>query len=73
MRQLVRAHTTPQAQRMRARIVLAAHDHPDGSNQQIAQAVGAADRIVRKWHRRWTETHALDDAPRLGAPRRCSP
>ncbi|MCL6539817.1 MAG: helix-turn-helix domain-containing protein [Roseiflexus sp.] len=58
---------------MRARIVLAAHDHPDWSNQQIAQAVGTSDRIVRKWRRRWTETHSLDDAPRSGAPRRFSP
>ncbi len=73
LRQLVRAHTTPQAHSMRARIVLAAHDHPDWSNQQIAQAVGTSDRIVRKWRRRWTETHSLDDAPRSGAPRRFSP
>jgi len=73
LRQLVRAHTTPQAYSMRARIVLAAHDHPDWSNPQIAQAVGASDRIVQKWRRRWTETHSLDEAPRSGAPRRFSP
>ena len=73
LRQLVRAHTTPQTTSFRARIVLAAHDHPDWSNQQIAQHVGTADRIVRKWRRRWIETQSLDDAPRPGAPRRFSP
>jgi transposase-like protein len=73
LRQLVRAHTTPHAQRMRARIVLAAHDHPEWSNQQIAQTVGTSDRIVRKWRKRWTETQSLEDAPRSGAPRRFSP
>jgi hypothetical protein len=73
LRQLVRAHTTPQTTSLRARIVLPAHDHPDWSNQQIGQQVGTADRIVRKWRRRWTQTHSLDDAARPGAPRRFSP
>ncbi len=73
LRQLVRAHTTPHTKSLRARIILAAHEHPDWSNQQIAHAVGTADRSVRKWRRRWTETHSLEDAPRSGAPRRFSP
>jgi transposase len=73
LRQLVRAHSTPQTSVLRARIVLAAHDHPDWSNQQIAAHAGTADRIVRKWRRRWSDTHSLDDAPRPGAPRRFSP
>jgi transposase len=73
LRRLIRAHTTPQTLSVRARIVLAAHDHPDWSNQQIAQHVGTADRIVRKWRRRWIQTQSLCDAPRSGAPRRFSP
>ena len=73
LRQLVRAHTTPQTTSLRARIVLAAHEHPDRSNQQIGRHVGSADRIVCKWCRRWIETQSLDDAPRPGAPRRFSP
>ncbi len=73
LRQLVRAHTTPQSTSFRARIVLAAHDHPDWSNQQIGRHVGTADRIVRKWRRRWIETQSLSDAPRPGAPRRFYP
>lgn len=73
LRQLVRAHTTPQTTSLRAQIVLAAHDHPDWSNQQIALHVGTTDRSVRKWRRRWIQTHSLADAPRPGAPRRFSP
>jgi hypothetical protein len=73
LRQLVRAHTTPQTASLRARIVLAAHEHPDWSNQQIAHHAGTADRIVRKWRRRWLETESLADAPRPGAPRRFPP
>ncbi len=70
---LVRARTSPHGQVVRARIVLAAHEHPDWSNQQIAQAVAQTDRTVRKWRRRWLETRSLDDLPRPGAPRRFSP
>ena len=73
LRQLIRAHTTPQSTCLRARIVLSAHEHPDWSNQQIAQHVRTADRIVRKWRRRWSQTQSLADAPRPGAPRRFSP
>src|SRR5262245_57189022 len=73
LRQLVRAHSTPQTLSLRARIILAAHDFPDWSNQQISQHAGTTDRIVRKWRRRWSETQSLADAPRPGAPRRFSP
>lgn len=73
LRQLVNAHKTPQALALRARIVLLAHDHPDWSNQQIAQEVGCTDWTVRKWRRRWAQHHRLEDWPRPGAPRRFSP
>jgi DNA-binding transcriptional regulator YiaG len=73
LRRLARAHTTPQVQALRARIVLAAHDHPAWTNQQLAHTLGTSDRLVRKWRRRWHETHSLADAPRSGAPRRFSP
>jgi len=71
--QLIRAHTTPQAVAVRARIILRVHEHPEQNNQQIAQAVGTTDRTVRKWRGRWVKTHSLADAPRSGAPRRFSP
>jgi len=73
LRQRIRAHSTPQAQVLRARIVLTAFEQPDWSNDQIAQTLGTSDRMVRKWRRRWVETHSLSDAPRTGAPRRFSP
>ena len=71
--QLIRAHSTPQAVAVRARIILRAYDHPERNNQQIAQAVGTTDRTVRKWRGRWVETRTLADATRSGAPRRISP
>ena len=71
--QLVRSLKHAQAQVMRAKIVLAAHEHPEWSNQQIAHQVGCADRIVRKWRRRWVETQCLEDLPRPGAPKHFSP
>jgi transposase len=70
---LVRAHTSPQAQPVRARIILQAYEHPESSNQQIAAQVGTSDRQVRKWRKRWVTTHKLADAPRSGAPRHFSP
>ena len=71
--QLIRAHSTPQAVAVRARIILRAYEHPEQNNQQIAQAVGTTDRTVRKWRGRWVATHSLADAHRSGAPRRFSP
>ena len=73
LRQLMQAHKTPQAQVIRARIVLTVHEHPDWSAPQIAQASQTSDRMVRKWRKRWLTTHSLADAPRSGAPRRFSP
>src|SRR5437764_10954111 len=71
--QLIRAHRTPQAVAVRARIILRAHEHPEQNNQEIALALGTTDRTVRKWRGRWVATHSLADAPRSGAPRRFSP
>ncbi len=67
--QLAQAHRSPQALAQRARIVLAAHAHPTWSSKQIAQSLSVNDRLVRKWRRRWQETHSLKDLPRSGAPR----
>jgi transposase-like protein len=69
----IRAHSTAQAEVLRARIVMLAHEHPDWSNQHIARQLHTSDRMVRKWRRRWSETQSLADAPRSGAPRRFSP
>ena len=73
LRRLIRAHTTGQGLVVRAHIVVLAHDHPDWSNQPLAQTVGTSDRMVRKWRRRWVQVRSLADAPRSGAPRRFPP
>ena len=38
----------------------------------MARALHRPPSWVRKWRRRWQETHRLQDAPRSGAPRRFS-
>jgi len=73
LRQLVGSRKAPHGKVIRARIILAAHEHPEWSNQEIAREVGCTDRVVRKWRRRWVETHSLEDLPRPGAPKRFSP
>jgi len=66
--QLREARRTPQGVAKRAQIVLTAHDHPDWSSQQLAQLLGLNARLIRKWRRRWFETHSLQDASRSGGP-----
>jgi transposase len=73
LRRLVNSRKAPQGKVRRARIVLAAHDHPEWSNRQIAEHAGTPDRMVRYWRRRWNDTRSLDDLPRPGRPRRFSP
>ena len=73
LRRLVNSRKAPQGLVMRSRILLAAYDHPEWSNQQIARHVGCTDRTVRKWRKRWAERRSIEDLPRPGAPRRFSP
>jgi transposase len=73
LRKVASARTAPYVKVIRARILLAAHDHREWSNQQIAEEVGCRRRNVRKWRKRWTETGSIEDLPRPGAPRRFSP
>jgi len=70
---LIKARNSRQGEVVRAKIILTAHRQPDWNNQQIAQAVGCSDRLVRKWRKRWVESQCLTDLPRPGAPRRFSP
>jgi len=73
LRKLVNSRKAPQGKVVRARILLAAWDHPQWSNQQIAREAGCCDRTVRKWRRRWMEKRSIEDLPRPGASRRFSP
>jgi hypothetical protein len=70
---LARSRTGSHAKVIRARLLVAAHDHPEWSNRQIAEEAGCTRRNVRKWRRRWAETQSIEDLPRPGAPRRFSP
>ena len=72
LRKLANSRTASYGKVIRARMLLAAHDHPEWSNLQIAQEVGCTRRVVRKWRRRWAETRSIEDLPRPGAPRRFS-
>src|SRR5262245_17057876 len=73
LRQVVNARKTRQGKAMRASIILATHEHPNWSKQEIARQAGCSDRTVRTWRRRWCESKCLDDLLRPGAPRRFSP
>jgi len=73
LRKLANSRTAPYVKVIRARLLVAAHDHPEWSNQQIAQEAGCTRRNVRKWRRRWVERRSIEDLPRPGAPRRFSP
>lgn len=73
LRQLIKSRKAAHGKVMRAKIVLAAHEHPEWSNQEIARYAGCTDRAVRFWRRRWTATRSLEDLPRPGAPKRFSP
>jgi hypothetical protein len=70
--QLIQAHRTPQVMAKRAQIIVTAHAHPNWSSPQLAQSLGLKARLIRKWRRRWSERHSLQDASRSGAPRRFS-
>jgi transposase len=70
---LVQAHRTPQAIARRAQLIQLSHTHPDWSTKQVAHILNRHESWVRKWRRRWDETHSLKDAPRSGAPRRFPP
>ena len=73
LRQLIHSRKASQGAVKRAQIIVAAHEHPEWSNQQIARAVGCSDRAVRTWRKRWVEHKNLEDLPRPGAPKRFSP
>jgi hypothetical protein len=64
---LVQAHRTPQAVARRAQLIEASHTHPDWGTKQMARALHRHESWVRKWRRRWDETHVLTDAPRSGS------
>ena len=73
LRKLANSRKASHGMVIRAQILLAAYDHPEWSNQQIAREARCTDRTVRKWRRRWAKKRSIEDLPRPGAPRRFSP
>jgi putative transposase len=72
LRDLIRAHKTPQHYSFRAHIILLL---AEGSHApEVARRLGTSRRTVRLWRRHWlTRPHSavterLQDAPRPGAP-----
>jgi hypothetical protein len=47
LRQVIGSRKAPRGKVSRAKIVLAAHEHPEGDNQETARGVGRTDRSVR--------------------------
>ena len=68
---LARAHSTPQALALRARIVLRAADLDRPSNLAISREFGCDNHTAGKWRRRYLDlgVSGLQDAVRSGRPK----
>lgn len=73
LNEVVAARKSPHAEVQRARIVLSCADQPDWSDGRVATEVGCSAGQVRKWRKRWCQTHSLKEAARSGRPRVFSP
>lgn len=73
LQEVIATRKSPQAQVQRARIILSCADQPDWSDKRVARAVGCSAGQVRKWRKRWHQTHCLQEAARSGRPRLFSP
>jgi len=69
----VAARKSPAAEVQRARIILACADHREWSDKRVAVEVGCSEGQVRKWRKRWCQSHSLKEAARSGRPRLFSP
>ena len=72
---LVRARSTPQAMVLRCRIVSAAAQPEQPTNQQVADTLDCNRHTVGRWRERYVAhgLTGLQDAPRSGRPRTFSP
>jgi hypothetical protein len=72
---IVRAHATPQALAFRCQLILRAAAADCPSNLQVAKALNGDRHTVGRWRSRYLVhgLRGLQDAPRLGRPRRFSP
>jgi transposase-like protein len=70
---VVAARKSPHAEVQRARIILTCADHPEWSDDRVAVEVGCSAGQVRKWRKRWCQSHSLKEVARSGRPRVFSP
>ena len=70
---VVAARKSSQSEVQRAKIVLTCAQYPAWSDQRVAEKVGCSAGQVRKWRKRWCQSHSLQEAPRSGRPRVFSP
>ena len=72
---IVRAHSTPQALAFRCQLILRAAVPERPSNLQVAKELNCDRHTVGRWRSRYLAQglSGLQDAPRLGRPRRFSP
>ena len=72
---IANAHSSPQAQAFRCRIILRCGRTGRPTNEQIAQEFGCDPATVGKWRTRFAAERldGLADLPRSGAPRTFSP
>jgi len=73
LNKVVGSRKSPHAEVQRAQIVLSCADQPDWSDARVAAEVGCSAGQVRKWRKRWCQTHSLKEAARSGRPRVFSP
>jgi transposase len=75
LEKVANAHSSPQAQAFRCRIVLRCARPGRPTNWEVAQEFGCDPGTVCKWRRRFAADRfdGLADLPRSGAPRTFSP
>lgn len=69
LQQQASARKTGQSQAKRAKIIITVAENQDWTDAQVAQTIGCSAALVRKWRKRWCQTHSLEEAPRPGRPR----
>ena len=69
LKRITRLLKAPHITVVRAKVLVAAFEHPDWSNEHIARIVGCAHRTVRRWRQRWRVARSIGDRERAGAPR----
>lgn len=75
LQKLANAHSSPQAQAFRSRLILRCGQADRPSNEHVAEELDCDPGTVGKWRTRFAAARldGLADLPRSGAPRSFSP